>query len=87
MLILNVNKWFFFCFTLLCDWSRKLAPLFNQSDAKLKPNTTWMPAFSRASSSLVSFARVLTFFPVSQNYSFKSKDYISKDSYTGTFYS
>ena len=50
---------FFFCFSSLCDWSRKLAPLFNQSDAKLKPNTTWMPAFSRASSSLVSFARVL----------------------------
>ena len=30
-----------FCFTLLCDWSRKLAPLY-------QPITTWLLAFSCA---------------------------------------
>ena len=43
--------WLCFCFTLLCDWSRKLT----QSDAKQKPITTWSPAFSRALGSLLGF--------------------------------
>ena len=43
---------FTFTFTSLCDWSKTLTPL-NQSDAKLKPITTWSPPFSRALDSLV----------------------------------
>ena len=45
-----------FCFTSFRDWSRKLAPLsFNQSDAKLKTNTNWSPAFCRAFGTLLGF--------------------------------
>ena len=33
-------------FDLLSDWSRNSCHLLNQSDAKLKPITTWLPAFS-----------------------------------------
>ena len=32
----------------------------NQSDAKLKPLTTWSPSFSRASGSLVVFTQVVS---------------------------
>ena len=46
-----------FCFTSFRDWSRKLAPLsLNQSDAKLKTNTNWSPAFSRAFGILLGFS-------------------------------
>ena len=37
-----------FCFTLLCDWFRKLAPLSKPIRCKLKLITTWSPTFSRA---------------------------------------
>ena len=42
------------CFTLLCvRGSENSHNSLNQSDAKLKPITTWSPAFSRALGSLV----------------------------------
>ena len=42
------------CLTSFCDWSKKNSRhSLNQSDAKLKPTTTWSPAFSRALGSLV----------------------------------
>ena len=44
-----------FCITSLCDWSRKLTPLFRQSRVKLNPITTWSPAFSRAFGGLFVF--------------------------------
>ena len=46
-----------FCFTSFCDWFRKLTPLsLNQSNAKLKTNTNWSPAFSRAFGILLGFS-------------------------------
>ena len=44
------------CFTLLCDWSKKLHHPLNQSDTQPKPITAWSPAFSRALGSLPAFA-------------------------------
>ena len=53
---LDSNPILFWIFlTLLCDWSRKLAQLSNQSDTKLKPITAWLPLFSRASGSFPVF--------------------------------
>ena len=43
------------CCTSLHDWSRNSRHSLNQSDLKLKPITTWSPAFSRALGSLVGF--------------------------------
>ena len=48
-----INSFFFS--SLLCVCSENLRYLLNQSDAKLKPITTWSPAFSRALCSLVGF--------------------------------
>ena len=44
-----------FCFTLLCDWSRNLRQSLNQSDVKLRPIMTISPAFSRAQGSVAVF--------------------------------
>ena len=41
--------------TSLCDWSRKLVSLSQPIKCKLKPFTTWSPAFSRAWGCLLVF--------------------------------
>ena len=51
-----------FSFTLRCDRSRKLAPLSQQSDTKLKPLATWSSAFCRALGSLYIYIYIYFFF-------------------------
>ena len=55
-IVLKATRGLFrFCFTSLCDWSRKLAPLNQTISAKLKPFTTPSAAFSRALRGLLVF--------------------------------
>ena len=44
-----------FCFTVLFDWSRKLAPPSQPIRCKLKPIAPWSLAFSRATGRLHAF--------------------------------
>ena len=52
-----------FCFSSLCDWSRKLASLSQPVRLRLKTITTWALAFSRATSCLLVYILSSHWFP------------------------
>ena len=55
-------KWF--CFTVLFDWSRKLAPPSQPIRCKLKPIAPWSLAFSRATGRLHAFTSSCHWLPL-----------------------
>ena len=53
-----------FCFTVLFDWSRKLAPPSQPIRCKLKPIAPWSLAFSRATGRLHAFTSSCHWLPL-----------------------